>query len=335
MNKYTLENLPHDLISALNQNANFFTSFSWYQLFVKTVNSTNYDFLVDENNEIILPIKYENEQFCRILTSLSNFYSPIYEIPSHQKLANLLKEFHSSWDILKLQPLNQNDAIKIVNELKNYGIPVFSFFCFGNWYLEVKNRSYDEYFLNLSSRVKNTVTRKTKKFLAIPNTRLQIISSENEELETAISAYNKVYNASWKNAEGYPDFISELCHLAASQDALRLGIAYIDDVAIAAQLWIVADNTAHIYKLAYDEAYKNYGAGSVLTAKLMQYVIDVDKVTKVDYLTGDDAYKKDWMSHRQERWGVMAFNTSTLRGLFSMFVAFSKLYLKKLRTKFL
>jgi CelD/BcsL family acetyltransferase involved in cellulose biosynthesis len=111
---------------------------------------------------------------------------------------------------------------------------------------------------------------------------------------------------------------------------LRLGLAYIDGVAVAAQLWIVADNTAYIYKLAYDEAYKSYGVGSVLTSKLMQHFIDVDKVSIVDYLTGDDAYKKDWMSHRRERWGVLAFNTSTLFGVWAMFKEFSKLYLKKM-----
>ena len=46
----------------------------------------------------------------------------------------------------------------------------------------------------------------------------------------------------------------------------------------------------------------------------MQHVLDVDKVDEVDYLSGDDAYKKDWMSHRRERWGVLAMNPRTIRG---------------------
>ena len=40
----------------------------------------------------------------------------------------------------------------------------------------------------------------------------------------------------------------------------------------------------------------------------------VDKVKFVDYLSGDDAYKRDWMSHRRERWGILAFNLRTPRG---------------------
>jgi ribosomal protein S18 acetylase RimI-like enzyme len=330
MKNYQLENLPNDLILILNQNADFFTTFSWYQLFVKTVNPSNYDFLVDENAGVILPVKYKNSPFNRALLSLSNFYSPIYRLPNFQKLANLLKH-QKSWDVLKLQPLSENDATEIVAQLNNSSIPALTYFCFGNWYLDVNGRSFEDYFSGLSSRVKNTVERKTKKFFAMPNTSLKIIS-ENHNLDLAISDYNRVYQASWKQEESHPDFISGLCYLAASQNALRLGIAYIDDVAIAAQLWIVADKTAYIYKLAYDEAYKKLGVGSILTAKLMRHVMDVDKVAKVDYLTGDDAYKKDWMSHRQERFGIVAFNTKTFRGLLQMSKVFAVFYLKQLLT---
>jgi hypothetical protein len=47
---------------------------------------------------------------------------------------------------------------------------------------------------------------------------------------------------------------------------------------------------------------------------MLEHVLDVDKVREVDYLTGDDAYKANWMSDRRERWGIMAFNPKTIRG---------------------
>jgi CelD/BcsL family acetyltransferase involved in cellulose biosynthesis len=47
---------------------------------------------------------------------------------------------------------------------------------------------------------------------------------------------------------------------------------------------------------------------------MMEYVLDVDRVREVDYLTGDDKYKQDWMTHRRERWGILAMNPRTLRG---------------------
>ena len=330
-----LDCVSDDLINILNKQASFFSSWSWYRLLINTaITQDDCFFLAYEDNAIILPVRYNNIRYCRLLMSLTNFYSPLYHIvyktsseQSIRQLGAFFKELTIPWDVLQLQPMSQDDAMSVVNQLKAAKIPAISFFCFGNWYLDVKGRCYDDYFAGLASQVKNTVIRKTKKFNAIPHAKLVIVSSE-QDLDTAIPAYNRVYKASWKTEEAYPEFIAGLCRLAAEQGALRLGLAYINNIAVAAQLWIVADNTAYIYKLAYDEAYKNYGIGSVLTAKLMQHVIDVDKVATVDYLTGDDAYKKDWMSHRRERWGILAFNMATFRGVLALSIEFSKRYIK-------
>jgi hypothetical protein len=40
----------------------------------------------------------------------------------------------------------------------------------------------------------------------------------------------------------------------------------------------------------------------------MQHTMDVDRVQEVDYLSGDDAYKADWMALRRERVGVVGFD---------------------------
>jgi CelD/BcsL family acetyltransferase involved in cellulose biosynthesis len=38
-------------------------------------------------------------------------------------------------------------------------------------------------------------------------------------------------------------------------------------------------------------------------------------VRTIDYGTGDDAYKQDWMAERRTLWRIEAFNPRTLRGL--------------------
>ena len=85
---------------------------------------------------------------------------------------------------------------------------------------------------------------------------------------------------------------------------------------IAAQLWIVSQGRAAIYKVAYDEQYKNLSPGTVLTAQLMQHVMDIDGVAEVDYLIGEDPYKRKWMTHHRERIGLVAFDCRTASGLF-------------------
>ena len=52
----------------------------------------------------------------------------------------------------------------------------------------------------------------------------------------------------------------------------------------------------------------------MLTAHLLRQAIDGDRVGEVDFLIGDDAYKKKWMTHRRERWGIVAYDPRTLMG---------------------
>jgi CelD/BcsL family acetyltransferase involved in cellulose biosynthesis len=106
-----------------------------------------------------------------------------------------------------------------------------------------------------------------------------------------------------------------LIRLLAASSSLRLGIARLDGQAIAAQVWAVQGGRAAIIKLAHREDNAEYSAGTLLTALLMEHVIEVDKVSEVDYLIGDDSYKQNWMNQRRERWGLVAYNPRTSRGL--------------------
>ncbi len=103
--------------------------------------------------------------------------------------------------------------------------------------------------------------------------------------------------------------------MLARNDWLRLGVASIGDVPVAAQIWMVCHGKASIYKLAYDKDYSGLSPGTVLTAHLMRYVIEADGVREVDYLIGDDPYKKAWMNGRRERWGIVAYNPRVIAGV--------------------
>jgi CelD/BcsL family acetyltransferase involved in cellulose biosynthesis len=124
-----------------------------------------------------------------------------------------------------------------------------------------------------------------------------------------------VYHSSWRDEEAYPGFIRGLAESAARAGSLRLGLLYADGIPVAAQFWLVHAGVASIYKIAYVEKFAKFSVGTVLTAHMMRQALDVDRVSVVDYLSGDDDYKKDWMSHRRERWGILAFNLRSLRGI--------------------
>lgn len=262
----------------------------------------------------------------RELAACANFYSSLFgpvlaagAAPRQQDfflLARAIAGAAPACDAVNLQPMDIEAPFfgMCVAGFRQAGMAVQTYFCFGNWYLQVNGRSYREYAESLPSRLKNTLARKSRQIAAAHDVRLTILTGE-AQAEEGIAAFERVYRSSWKPAEAHPEFIPGLIRLCARQGWLRLGLAHVDGEPVAAQLWIVSHGVASIYKLAYDERFASLSIGSILTAHLMQHAIDVDRVREVDYLTGDDAYKRDWMSHRRERWGLMAFNLRTPRGL--------------------
>jgi len=279
----------------------------------------------DDGNIVILPMCCEEGNYgARNIRALVNFYTSSFApIASTVVTTDLLSEALSAlkkdnphWDYMDFKPLTYNADLfsSLSRALRMIGFIPYKYFCFGNWYFRVSGRSYSDYLNSLPTRLKNTIKRKKKQFFANGAGRLEIITS-SDRVEHGIAAYEKVYATSWKNQEPFPRFISGLIRISAEQGWLRLGIAYIDDAPVSVQLWIVSHGRAAIYKLAYDERYASHSVGSILTAHLMEYVIDVDKVLEVDYLSGDDSYKKDWMSNRREKWGIVAYNPSTVSGL--------------------
>lgn len=284
----------------------------------------------NKKRRVILPMCYRTQHkdifSPRKLTAATNFYTSLFGSVEESRsgttpedvtlIAQAIANDSLHWDMVDFSPLDTESALfrHLPAALRQAGMVVQPYFCFGNWYLDINDRSYQAYFDGLPSRLKNTIQRKSRQLESNGRLRIEIISDETD-VARGITSYEKVYQSSWKAPEPHPAFMPGLMRLCAKQGWLRLGIAYIDNQPAAAQLWVVHKGVASIYKLAYDERFSALSVGSILTARLMQHVIDVDRVHEVDYLTGDDLYKRDWMSHRRERWGVIAFNLRTLKGV--------------------
>ncbi len=48
---------------------------------------------------------------------------------------------------------------------------------------------------------------------------------------------------------------------------------------------------------------------------MFRHALDEDRVTRIDYGTGDEPYKRDWMGERATLWRLEAFNLGSPRGL--------------------
>jgi CelD/BcsL family acetyltransferase involved in cellulose biosynthesis len=262
----------------------------------------------------------------RTLYGLSNYYTSLFgpvidpgETNAQQILDTLFAGIVAEkfrWDVIDLHPLDVDAPVfnHLMAACRNAGLLPAKYFCFGNWYLKVNNRTFSEYLSTRNSRLSKTGKRQRKLLQERGRLRFELFTNV-DGLDRAIADYDIIYNSSWKGHEPYPNFMSGLMRTFAKQGSLRLGIAYMGGQPAAAQLWIVSEGTASIYKMAYDERFRKDSVGTVLSMQLMEHVIDVDKVHVVDYLSGDDDYKRDWMSDRRERWGIVAFNPRTPWGL--------------------
>jgi len=307
---------------------------TWFEVFcAELVNPTQrvrvIGIFADSNlSRAIAVIPLWQERGSGHLESLANYYSSYYApiidddiAENSQILSAVFDAFlrsldtSSTWLTLKLFPMTVSATwlSTFVDCAQRRGLYTQSYFCFGNWYLPVTTLTSAQYFATRTSRLRNTLSRKHKQLNAQAELNIRIVTALND-LALAYRLYQQVYARSWKKPESHPGFIEKMLRAYAAKGQLRLGLLTVNGEAAAAQIWLVTQHCASIFKLAYDEKFAPYSVGSLLTEAMFTHVLDHDKVSEVDYLSGDDSYKKDWMSHRRERWGLLLINRRSLLG---------------------
>lgn len=252
---------------------------------------------------------------------LSNYYTPLLMPLGGTSLADPLG-LARAWrragaSILDLRPLDAESTwvAELRAALRAAGYLVAEAPAFGNWVLDVKGQTAEQYFAARPGPLRTSLHRGRARLKRAGALGLEIVSSPGEALERALQDYEAVYAASWKPAEGSAAFIRALVRWMAARDELRLGVLRLNDEPLAAQIWFVSNGVASIFKLAHVDGKEALSPGTVLTAELMSQVIDVDRVHTVDFISGDDGYKRDWMSARRQRMALLAFDPLKARGL--------------------
>ncbi|TYC90686.1 GNAT family N-acetyltransferase [Novosphingobium sp. BW1] len=249
------------------------------------------------------------------LVALANWYTfrfrPI--VRGDPALLELLaKALRSRGRRITLDKVPEEDGSSraLVLAFRAAGWWVFCEPCDTNHVLEVRGRDFTACRAALPGPLRTTLKRKSGKV------RTQVLTHFDPE---AWAQYESVYAQSWKGEEGAPAFLRAFAEAEGAAGRLRLGLAHdaADPTgpAIAAQMWSVEGNTAFIHKLAHRESARSLSPGSVLTAALLRHTLDTDQVALVDFGTGDDAYKCDWMNAVRPRYRVEAYRPGSLVNL--------------------
>ena len=289
-------------------------------------NENNGDSGIDIADSIvcILPLlTHSNREW----TSFTHPYSALFTIlladdrqtETLQCLSEGLKEL--AFDYLTLAPIADDDTklLKFQKSMENIGFDCYQNHKSYNWFHSIeKNQRFADYLIERPSKVRNTVLRKQRKLEREHGYKIQLYvdsgfdnsfdKERDSDIQQALSTYHDIYKVSWKANEQYEALVTDVVKQFTKRAWPRLAILWIDDKPIAAQLWFVVAGKASIFRLVYDEAWKEYSPGSILMAYLLEHVIDKDKVEEIDFLSGNDGYKKDWMSERRERRALVCVN---------------------------
>ncbi len=201
-------------------------------------------------------------------------------------------------------PEEDGNATLMARAFRAAGWVVFTEVCGSNHVLLVNGRSYAEYLALRPGLLRTTLKRKAAKLRCVIHTHFDA---------GAWDAYEAVYRQSWKPSEGSPEFLRAFAGAEGKAGRLRLGLAYAGEQAVAAQLWTVEGGTAFIHKLAHLEEAKPLSPGTALSAALFEHAIDRDRVALIDFGTGDNGYKRDWMEQQRPRYRLDMFRPALPR----------------------
>lgn len=271
----------------------------WYALLAQTGLTPLIAIASDADNAAALALTEHGGR----ITPLRNWYSFTWRqlapegVAGDRLLEAIARQLKTRGHRVTLEPVPGEDgsAERLARAFRAAGWQVAVEECDTNHVLDVRGRSFAEYWDSRPGQLRTTLKRKAKKV------ETEVLTHFDAEVW---AEYETIYAASWKPAEDQPAMLRAFAQSEGEAGRLRLGVARAEGLAVAAQCWTVENGVAYIHKLAHLESHKTLSAGTTLSAALFQHVIDVDKVALVDFGTGDQSYKADWMEAVRPRFRI-------------------------------
>jgi CelD/BcsL family acetyltransferase involved in cellulose biosynthesis len=245
----------------------------------------------------ILPLQQKGD----VLHELGNWYSfrvaPVFTAGAEPAalLTTIARDIAGRAARIVLSKVSEADAALLAEAFRAAGWFAVMTPCDVNHILRVGGRSYAEYLAGRPGQVRTTLKRKAGKVAVRLYDRFD---------DGAWDAYEAIYAQSWKPSEGSPAFLRRFAREEGAAGRMRFALALADGKPVAAQFWTVEAGTAFIHKLAHIDEAKSLSPGTTLSAALFERVIDGDRVEIVDFGTGNDGYKRDWMEEVRTRYRI-------------------------------
>ncbi len=267
----------------------------------------------------VLPMLRSSGRLSALTTPYTCLWQPLLQpgLPG-DALAAIGRALAPSWrrsGVVRLDalPSQTADMSAVLSGLRHAGLRCLAFDHFGNWHTDVAGQDWAAYLAARPRRLRTAIQRQTRRLMSTPGAAFSLVQ-DAAGLDQAIADYEAVHAASWKPAEPHPRFNATLMRACATDGSLRLGLLKLGQAPIAAQLWLVHQGWAGVLKLSYDESFKSYAPGNVLSALVIKHLLAADGVHELDFGRGDDDYKQHWTGERRQRVGVLVADPWSVQG---------------------
>lgn len=197
--------------------------------------------------------------------------------------------------------------------MRDAGFAVCRFSHFANWHEELAGRDWRAYLAARPGALRSTLRRQGRR-AAFTHA---VVTEPGPALDAAIADYETIYARSWKAPEPFQDFNPALMRNLADAGLLRLGLLRDGARPVAAQLWALRADRRHatVLKLAHDEHDRAASPGSLLTAAMLERLIEAEGIASFDFGRGDDGYKRLWAHEQRLRVGLLLADWRHPKGL--------------------
>ncbi len=316
-----------------------FLCHEWFELWLRHFLKDTELFIIvlyQKNNVVgIAPLLRKQEKLKRLymvkkIELIGNIVSPVRSFiiadfesrkrtEHYSALLSFFREY-DDWDVLEFDALydpmiNFSELKKLITQA---GINNDCYHCFNYYYLDEIPETGDQYLSSRSRKLRDNLRRYRKRLEDKGSISVEIIS-DPESSPRCLDLHYRIREKSWKNHDQNSAFHRDLFEFASRKGWLRCCILMLDKEPIASQIRFVHNRHAYFISTMYNLEYKKYSPGNLLLAETAKYLIDTDRVTEMNYLYGDEGYKKEWLEKNGERNGIVLFNRSVC-GTFSAFL---------------
>jgi len=352
-------------LSRTSGNGDFYVSYNWYSAYLRATSSPPeqlHILVCRDAGEVvaIVPlciVKHRMRVFeMRALELIGNVYTPFRSAlverrfmsqVIHALIDHLVASKACIWDILKLDDISVADPfiVALTDTTSQYGIAVRR--VPGEVTVSVDLATYTDsadYFSHLKKNFRQNIRTSINRMNKAGRFRVVLAHGDATELDSIMDDYYQIYDGSWKEAEGDPDFHRRLAHDMAAKNCLRLFQLYFrvpveaseigekdtqipkwsdpvdpgahrpghDYVPVSSVYFIIYNGRAYCLKMSYRDGYEKLSPGTVLLWYAIQHLMDQDAIRIIDFQKGDEAYKHRWGGRVQRRSTCYIYNNRSL-----------------------